>query len=156
VIEQARPDNANEILSVINTSNRTAFQSIIPKPHFRDPVLSLPELLNDLQRMVFYVYRCENKIVGVVAFHVETEQVGRIRWLYILPGYQRQGIGTALVTYLESRASEMGIKRLRLLTVGKAGWAISFYTKRGYRLTDRTERPWGYDVYMEKEMEHQG
>jgi N-acetylglutamate synthase-like GNAT family acetyltransferase len=156
VIEEARPENTNEILSVINTSNRTAFRSIIPEPHFRDPVLSLPELLNDLRRMVFYVYRCENKIVGVVAFHVEAEQVGRIRWLYILPGYQRQGIGTALVTHLESRASEMGIKRLRLLTVGKANWAIGFYTKRGYRLTDRIERSWGHDVYMEKEMEYQG
>jgi GNAT superfamily N-acetyltransferase len=156
VIQQARPENANEILSVINASNRTAFKSIIPKPHFREPVLSLPGLLQDLQRMVFYVYRCENKIVGVVAFHVETEQVGRVRWLYILPGYQGQGIGTALITYLERRASEIGIRRLRLLTVEKASWAVSFYTKMGYRPTDRIERPWGYDVFMEKEMEHQG
>jgi GNAT superfamily N-acetyltransferase len=153
VIQQAGPENANEILSVINASNRTAFKSIMPRPHFREPVLSLAELWQDLERMEFYVYKRENMIVGVVAFHVETEGVGRIRWLYILPGYQRQGIGTALITHLERRATEIGIRRLRLLTVGKASWAISFYARMGYRLTDRVERPWGYDVFMEKEME---
>lgn len=55
MIEQACPDDAAEILALINASNRAAFRSIIPQPHFREPVLSLAELLDDFQRMTFYV-----------------------------------------------------------------------------------------------------
>ena len=49
MIQEARTENAKEILSVINTSNREAFRSIIPRSHFRDPVLSLEELLSDFE-----------------------------------------------------------------------------------------------------------
>lgn len=153
MIQEACTENAKEILSVINTSNREAFGSIIPRSHFREPVLSLEELLSDLERMAFYVYKCEGTIVGVAALQVEGEETGRIRWLYILPGYQKQGIGTALITYLERKANEMGLRQLRLLTAEKARWAVSFYSKMGYRLTARIERPWGFDVFMEKEVE---
>jgi GNAT superfamily N-acetyltransferase len=154
VIQEARTENANEILSVINRSNREAFRSIIPRSHFREPVLSLEELLSDFERMAFYVYKSGGTIVGVAALQVESEETGRIRWLYILPGHQRQGIGTALIAYLERKAGEMGLGRLRLLTVEKARWAVSFYSKMGYRLTARIERPWGFDVFVEKEVEH--
>ncbi|HDN73646.1 MAG TPA: N-acetyltransferase, partial [Archaeoglobus sp.] len=29
------------------------------------------------------------------------KDTGRIRWVYVLPEFQRKGIGTALVTYVE-------------------------------------------------------
>ncbi|MBC8492312.1 MAG: GNAT family N-acetyltransferase, partial [Chloroflexi bacterium] len=120
--------------------------------YFREPVLSLEQLLADLERMAFYVHRVEGRIVGVAALHAEDEGIGRIRWVYVLPGYQRRGIGTALVAYLEGKAREMGFKRIRLVTVGGADWAVSFYRKLGYELADRIERPWGSDAFMEKEL----
>lgn len=153
MIEKAYPDNAKEILSVINTSNREAYKAIIPKKHFREPVLSLKQLLEDFQRITFYAYKSEGKIVGVAGLQIESEKTGRIHWVYLLPEHQRKGIGTAMVTYLERKAKEKGLKRLRLLTVGKASWAINFYKKLGYQITDKIERPWGYDVFMEKELE---
>ena len=152
MIERATPDDVKEILMVINTSNREAYVNVIPREHFREPVLSLNKLLADFERMVFYVYRDEGRIVGVAALHAEGEETGRIRWVYILPGYQRKGIGTALVTHLERKAREIGLRRLRLLTVGGATWAICFYGKLGYELAVRIERPWGFDVFMEKEL----
>jgi len=152
MIEKAGPDSAQEILSVINTSNREAYKNVIPEEHFREPVLSLEKLSDDFERMTFYVYKSQDKIVGVVALQVESEETGRLRWVYILPGHQRTGIGTALVTHVEQKARKMGLKRLRLLTVGKAKWAVDFYRKLGYHLADKIERPWGYDVFMEKDL----
>ena len=153
MIEEAGCDDAQEILSVINTSNREAYRGVIPRKHFREPVLSLEELLEDLRRMTFCVYRTEGRIVGVAALHVENEEIGRIRWVYVLPEHQRKGIGTALVAYLERKARDVGLKRVRLLTVGGAEWAVSFYRKLGYELADRIEQAWGFDVFMEKELQ---
>ena len=152
MIEQADSDNAEEILAVINISNREAYKSIIPKDHFKEPVLSLEELLEDFKRMTFFAYRSEGRILGVAALRVESEGAGRIRYLYILPEYQNRGIGTNLLTHLEQRAKEAGLRKLRALTIGKASWAVKFYQKLGYRLTDKIERPWGFDVFMEKEL----
>jgi GNAT superfamily N-acetyltransferase len=134
MIEGASSDQAHEILAVINISNREAYRGVIPTEHFREPVLFLEQLLGNLRRMAFYVCRSEGKIIGVAALDVENEEVGRIRWVYVLSEHQRKGIGTALVTHLERRAREMGLKRMRLLTVGGAKWAVSFYQKLGYEL----------------------
>ncbi|RMD58880.1 GNAT family N-acetyltransferase [Candidatus Parcubacteria bacterium] len=152
MIEKACLSDAEEILLVINTSNREAYKKVIPKEHFREPVLSLTELLRDFGRMSFYVYKSGGRIVGVAALEVEGEERGRIHWIYVLPGHQRRGIGTALVRYVEQKAKEIGLKRLRLLTVGQADWAVSFYKKLGYTLADKVERPWGFDVFLEKEL----
>ena len=150
MIEKARAGDVQEILAVINASNRQAFKEVIPPPHFREPVLSLAQLRDDFERMTFYVYRRGAEIVGVAALHVQSAETGRIRWVYVLPGHQRQGVGTALVTFLEGQARRMGLSRLRLLTIGKARWAVNFYQKLGFRLTEKVERPWGFDVFMEK------
>ena len=153
MIARACSDDAEEILSVINTSNRESYKKIMPKEHFREPVLSLEKLLEDFESMTFRVHRNQGTIAGVAALETESEETGRIHWVYILPEYQRQGIGTALVTHLERKAIEMGLRRLRLLTVEKARWAVNFYKRLGYHLAQKIERPWGFDVSMTKELE---
>jgi len=152
MIERASEEHAKKILYVINESNRKAYRDIIPEEHFREPVLSIEELLQDFSRMSFYVYRHEGEIVGVAALDVLDKDTGRIRWVYVLPEFQRKGIGTALVTYVEHEAERFGLKKLWLITAEKAYWAIDFYRKLGYRQTGRIERPWGNDLIMEKEI----
>ena len=152
MIEKANPEYAEEILAVINISNREVYKSIIPKEHFKEPILSFDELLEDFERMTFYAYRSGGRILGVAALLVEGEDTGRIRYVYVLPGYQNRGIGTALLTHLEQRAKEAGLGRLRALTIGKASQAVKFYQKLGYGLADKIERPWGFDVFLEKEL----
>lgn len=153
MIEEASVDDAEEILSVINTSNREAYRTVIPREHFKDPVMSLGEILRDFERLTWYVYKIDQRIVATGGLSVEGPERGRIHLVYILPEYQRRGIGTTLVSYLEDRAREMGLKRVRLLTVKKASWAIKFYEKLGYSVTEEIDRLWGHDVWMEKELE---
>ena len=154
VIEKAGSGDALEILSVINTSNREAYKKLIPGEYFREPFLSLEKFQQNIEGMALYVCRSEGRIVGVAALSVENEELGKIRWVYVLPEYQRKGTGTALVTRLEQKAKEMGLKRIRLVTVGGAEWAVSFYRKLGYELAGRIERLWGSDVSMEKTLQH--
>ena len=149
-IEKASPNDAEEILSVINASNREAYKDVIPQDHFREPVLSSQRLLECFEEMNFYVYKIEGKIVGVAALKIESEQDGRIHWVYIRPEHQREGIGTALFTFLEKRAKEMGLTKLRVLVIEKASWAIDFYKKLDYNISERVKSHWGFDVFMEK------
>ena len=152
MIEKAMLADLAEILEVINTSNRLAYQTIIPKDRFIDPITTYKELSDDFIRMDFYVYRREGKIVGVVALEAEKEDVARIRYVYILPNYQRQGIGTAILHHVEAIARESGLGKARLRAVEKAVWAIDFYWKRGYRIAERVEGPSGSDVFLEKQL----
>lgn len=152
MIEKASPEDTIEILALINESNRKAFRKIIPKEYFKEPILSLEELLDIFKKRNFYVSKYEGKIVGVAALHVESKDIGKISWVYLLPEFQRRGIGTALIKYLECEARKIGLKKLWLRTIGKARWAVSFYEKLGYEIRGKTEMPWGYNVTMEKSM----
>ena len=152
MIEKAQSADAAEILWVINTTNREAYKDIIPKEHLKAPILTLEELLEILDRMAFYVYKIEGKIVGVAALQVESEETGKLNWVYVLPEHQRKRIGTALITHLEKKAREKGLKKMRLRTIEKADQAVKFYKKLGYSLVDKIEVAWGFDVFMEKDL----
>jgi N-acetylglutamate synthase-like GNAT family acetyltransferase len=152
MIKEVGADRAEEILDVVNVSNREAYGGMIPPEHFKEPVLTEEELLEDFQRMVFYAWERDDRIVGVSALQFLGEGVGRVRYVYILPGYQRQGIGTALVSRVEIKARESNLRKLKVLTVEKAIWAVAFYIKLGFRLAERIQKPWGFDVFLEKEL----
>lgn len=152
MIQKASANDVEEILSVINTSNYKAYKKIIPKEYFKEQILTLKELLEELKMMTFYIYRCERKIVGVAALRIENEESGSIHRVYVLPEYQRKGIGTALMKFVEAEAKRKGIKKLWLFTLEKAYWAVNFYKKLGYKIAGKVERPWGTDVVMEKEL----
>ncbi len=150
MIERADINCANDILYVINQSNREKYQNITPPEHFKDPYLSLNELLQDLNQMIFYVYKSQNKIVGIVSLEIENTEVGKINRLYILPQYQQKGIGTALVDHLQKAAEDMGLRKLKLHVGEQAYWAINFYKKLGYETINRQERAWGITLVMAK------
>lgn len=52
-----------------------------------------------------------------------------LKWLYVLPPRQRQGLGTALLEALEIRARDAGLERLQLEA---SPGAASFFRKMGY------------------------
>jgi ribosomal protein S18 acetylase RimI-like enzyme len=101
--------------------------------------------------MTFYVYEKKRCIIGTSALRIEND-VAEIHWIYVLPEYQRKGIGSALTRYLEDVASRIGIKQLRLVTFEKAFWAVKFYEKHGYVQIGKIERRWGHEVMMIKEL----
>lgn len=140
------------ILYVINESNRRAYRGIIPPEYFRDPVLTLEELKREFEKMTFYVYKKNHKVVGVAALQVEKSKVGRVRWVYVLPEFQRKGIGTSLIRRVEEEAKRIELKRLWLLVADGAHWALNFYRKLGYHVVDRVRTSRGFDLILEKRL----
>jgi len=151
-ISELSVEDREAVRAVINASNRQAYRSIIPVEHFREEVLSRPEIAKLFEAMTFYGYWHDEELAGVAALTAEPEGVAQMRWVYVHPQFQRLGVGTALVRHLEGRAQKAGLVKMRLLTADKADWSISFYRKLGYRVTGEIPRPWGSDVEMQKDL----
>jgi N-acetylglutamate synthase-like GNAT family acetyltransferase len=152
-IYRAHVKDIEVILFVINKSNSEAYRKIIPREYFKEPVFTHEELSQKFREMTFFIYELEDESVGVAALQVEGEGLGSVRFVYVLPEHQRKGVGTSLVTYIEAEAGRLGLKTLRVPHVDmNAHWAISFYTKLGYRAVDKRKKPWGYDFFFEKSL----
>jgi N-acetylglutamate synthase-like GNAT family acetyltransferase len=74
----------------------------------------------------FCVVAQSDRLVGVGLLH----RSGEIRLCYVLPGMQGHGIGKAIMSSLEGKARQLG---LRTLTLESTVNARSFYESLGYR-----------------------
>lgn len=54
--------------------------------------------------------------------------------LYLLPEYQRQGLGGAALDLLENHYARRGCSEMLMLVHARADWAQAFYAGRGYRI----------------------
>ena len=149
-VRTADERDAEEVLRVINESNREVYRAIIPAEHFREPVLTGEEFETLAGRMTFFVHEREGRVVGVAALEDRGDQTGQVHWVYVLPGWQRRGVGTALVRHIEGEAATMGMRRLLVVTAMGAHWARVFYQKLGYRPVEEEDTPEGGVARFEK------
>jgi N-acetylglutamate synthase-like GNAT family acetyltransferase len=108
-------------------------------------------------------FKDEEWEVGVVIAESDGRAIGfggldltakeQLRWLYLLPDYQRGGFGSKILQHLESIAWRSGLQSIRLHSTPNA---VEFYSKRGYRRVEDHEQ-FGHDhdgVEMVKVREH--
>ena len=82
--------------------------------------------------VVFAVARSsEGHVVGCGAV-VLSEQHGELKRMYVRPGSRGQGVGKALLAFLESRATAAGLLVLKLETGSRQPEAIELYSRSGY------------------------
>lgn len=148
-VKKADVHDVESILFIINTSVRNSYKSIIPPEQFRDPVLTLEQLVKESKLMTFYVCSVENRFVGVAALRILKHKNGIVRWVHVLPEYRRLGVGTSMMKHIEGEAKKIGIRKLRVVYVWeKAYWARNFYNKLGYRKGKTITLPWGDQAHI--------
>ena len=74
----------------------------------------------------------EGHIIGVARLHQINNTTAQIRYMAVENGWQRSGIGDALLRYLEAQARALGV---RLIKLNARENSVEFYTKRGYQIT---------------------
>jgi GNAT superfamily N-acetyltransferase len=95
-----------------------------------------PELDHEIAAGVaFWGYEKDGTLVGVMGIQ-PVQDVDLIRHAYVLPEYQRLGVGGALLEHLRS----LGTRRMLVGTWAAADWAISFYRRHGFELTSADQK----------------
>jgi GNAT superfamily N-acetyltransferase len=129
MIRELSSKDAHTIYEVINKAAR-AYQEVIPDDCYHDPYMPKEELRHEMAGMTFFGWDEGRRIVGVIGFQL-VKEVTLVRHAYVLPNYQRRGIGTKLLDHVE-RMTKTGC--LLVGTWADATWAIAFYQKNGFRL----------------------
>jgi len=144
----------DEILVFVNEINREWYSKIIPPEHWYEPFLTKKQIQEMSEFMEFFVYRQEDSIIAVGSFSTRATDEGTawIPLMYVRSDSQRKGIGSSLMYYLEDIARRGDFRRIQLETDSKAEWALNFYRKHGYSIFKKDKNPWGYHVWLEKQL----
>jgi GNAT superfamily N-acetyltransferase len=123
------------IFEIINDAAQ-AYKGVIPDDRWHDPYMPLAELQREIaDGVTFWGYEENAGLLGVMGIQDKGE-VCLIRHAYVRRDGQHRGIGTRLLTHLESMAT----KPILIGTWATATWAVAFYERSGYRLLPEAEK----------------
>lgn len=103
---------------------------------------------------LIYVYEDEriNKIVGIIYFGKPLEEIqygGEIYDLYVLPAFQKQGIGRQLIKEAINKLGEINCKNIIIWALKDNINARKFYEKIGGKLTSEKSKEIGGEMLDE-------
>jgi GNAT superfamily N-acetyltransferase len=129
VIKELSSKDVAVIYHLINLA-ADAYRGVIPDDCYHEPYMPEEELHHEMMNMTFFGWEEIGKLVGVMGFQ-PIKDVTLIRHAYVLPNYQRKGVGTRLLDHLKLMTKT---KELLVGTWADAVWAIDFYQKHGFRV----------------------
>jgi GNAT superfamily N-acetyltransferase len=136
MIRSLLPESLDAVLEVINDAAQ-AYRGVIPDDRWKEPYMSADELRKEIEAGVrFFGWMKGERLVGVAGIQA-LEDTTLIRHAYVLPAFQRKGIGTRLLEYLVGLA---GTEEILVGTWADATWAIRFYEKHGFGLISPEEK----------------
>jgi GNAT superfamily N-acetyltransferase len=149
VIRRCEPEDIEQMYVIINDAAR-AYKGVIPPDRYHEPYMPMAELREEMRLMIFFGWEENRRLVAVMGFQ-PLEDVTLIRHAYVLPDYQRQGLGSKLLEHLKTLTTT---RRLLVGTWADASWAIEFYEKHGFRLAaDKDELLRAYWNIPERQIE---
>jgi len=126
----------DSILEVINDAAQ-AYKGVIPKDRWKEPYMPTDELRKEIEAgVIFYGWVEDELIVGVMGIQA-VKDTTLIRHSYILPKYQRRGIGGKLLKHLINLTYT---PEMLVGTWADVTWAISFYQKNNFELVSHEEK----------------
>jgi GNAT superfamily N-acetyltransferase len=128
MIRKCQPGDGKRIYFIINEAAK-AYEDIIPADCYHQPYMSMDELEQEIKRVTFFGWEVSGDLVGVMGFE-PIKDVSLIRHAYVLPQWQKQGIGGKLLDHLEALTTS----RLLVGTWADTYWAIDFYKEHGFVL----------------------
>ncbi|HEY87974.1 MAG TPA: GNAT family N-acetyltransferase [Dehalococcoidia bacterium] len=129
MIRKCQPSDTERMYFIINKAAK-AYKGIIPADCYHQPYMPMDELNQEMGRMNFFGWEANGELVAVVGFQL-VKDITLIRHAYVLPEWQKQGIGSKLLSHLKGLVTT---SRLLVGTWADASWAITFYKKHGFNL----------------------
>ena len=133
-IRPARPEDVEIVFTIQRAASTTAFAHIFPPDRYSFPDDAVHEEWRaTLATDEVHVAVQDGAAVGVVT--IGGEYLGR---LYVLPGHQGSGVGSALHDLALERLRAHGRASAKLWCLEENRSARAFYERRGWRLTGET------------------
>lgn len=129
MIRKCQANDTRRIYSIINEAAK-AYDGAIETDCYHQPYMPEEELEQEMKRVTFYGYETGGELVGIMGIE-PIKDVTLIRHAYVLPQWQKRGIGNKLLNHLKSLTTT---RRLLVGTWAAAHWAIAFYQKHGFKL----------------------
>jgi len=87
----------------------------------------------------------DKKIIGCVQLKKESDDVLYFGLLTVQPDLQAQGVGKQILQHIENIARRGKCKKLRMTVVHRRPELISYYERRGFKKTGKSEEFPAYD-----------
>jgi N-acetylglutamate synthase-like GNAT family acetyltransferase len=129
MIRRCQPKDISAIYFIINQAAQ-AYEGVIPADCYHQPYMPREELAQEMERMTFFGWEVDGELVGIMGLE-PIKDVTLIRHAYVLPQWQKKGIGSKLLNHLSELVNT---PRLLVGTWTAARWAIEFYQKHGFKL----------------------
>jgi GNAT superfamily N-acetyltransferase len=132
-----RESHRDEILTIFRIVNDAAqaYAGHIPVDCYHEPYMSIKELENEMQRVIFYCWEENGRLQGVMGLEA-IKGVTLVRHAYVVTERQGQGIGRKLLAHLETQTHT---QRSLVGTWAGASWAVDFYKRNGFRMAAETD-----------------
>ena len=135
MIRHCCSEDRDRIYEIVNTAAE-AYRGAIPEDCWHEPYMPLEELEEEIEAGVdFWGYEEDGALLGVMGIQ-RVKDVQLIRHAYVLPNTQGKGVGTRLLSHLESIADHP----ILIGTWKDAKWAIRFYERHSYQLVPESRR----------------
>lgn len=129
MIRECRPEDTEALYAIINEAAK-AYQGYIPPDCYHEPYMPQEELRAEMRRVTFVGWEEKGALVGIMGIE-RVKDTTLVRHAYVLPHYQRRGIGSQLLAHIKELTTT---PHLLVGTWADAPWAIDFYQKHGFRL----------------------
>lgn len=98
----------------------------------------LPRSYNQLYENIrdFFVFKKNNKIIGICALHISWGDLAEIKSLAVLESERGNGVGTKLLNACLKEARDLGIKQVFALT-----YVTGFFEKNGFKKIEKNNLP---------------
>jgi ribosomal protein S18 acetylase RimI-like enzyme len=124
----------------------------LPLPPAAQPPAGVPDLADVRSGFVaaggdFLVAELAGALVGMGGIRPGTGGRAEVLRIRVHPATRRRGVGRALMTALERRAVELGMRQAHLDTATNQPEAMAFYRSLGYREIGREHQPgWSWTL----------
>jgi GNAT superfamily N-acetyltransferase len=135
MIRKCQPADALRMHFIINEAAK-AYKGVIPADCYHQPYMPMDKLKQEMERITFFGWEVDGDLVAVIGFQ-PVKDVTLIRHTYVLPNWQKQGIGNKLLKHLKSLVTT---SHLLVGTWADASWAITFYKKYGFSLLPNKDK----------------
>ena len=102
----------------------------------REPAPMVADFAASIERSRLHVALEDGQLAGFVVFYPQRDHV-HLENVAVNPGFQRRGIGSRLVAFVEQAARQDGFGRVELYTNARMTENLELYPRLGYERFDR-------------------